>query len=59
MQTDENLVAELEEDVKEESLKHGPFDSVKVICCIVSMFLSLCFYYYGSINRYIYNFTGL
>jgi HIV Tat-specific factor 1 len=31
LQADEDLVAELEEDVKEESLKHGPFDSVKVI----------------------------
>ncbi|KAL1205820.1 Splicing factor U2af large subunit A [Cardamine amara subsp. amara] len=30
IRTDENLVAELEEDVKEESVKHGPFDSVKV-----------------------------
>jgi HIV Tat-specific factor 1 len=30
LMADEDLVAELEEDVKEESLKHGPFDSVKV-----------------------------
>uniref|UniRef100_A0A1J3CJ78 Splicing factor U2AF-associated protein 2 n=1 Tax=Noccaea caerulescens TaxID=107243 RepID=A0A1J3CJ78_NOCCA len=30
MSTDEELSAEVEEDVKEESLKHGPFDSVKV-----------------------------
>ncbi|KAF8064756.1 hypothetical protein N665_1169s0014 [Sinapis alba] len=30
MRADENLCAEVEEDVKEESMKHGPFDSVKV-----------------------------
>ncbi|CAN8256116.1 unnamed protein product [Cochlearia groenlandica] len=30
MRTDESLSAEVEEDVKEESAKHGPFDSVKV-----------------------------
>ncbi|CAA7018183.1 unnamed protein product [Microthlaspi erraticum] len=30
MIADEELSAEVEEDVKEESLKHGPFDSVKV-----------------------------
>ncbi|ESQ41612.1 hypothetical protein EUTSA_v10013396mg [Eutrema salsugineum] len=30
MRADENLCAEVEEDVKEESAKHGPFDSVKV-----------------------------
>ncbi|CAN7067979.1 unnamed protein product [Brassica rapa subsp. trilocularis] len=31
MRADENLCAEVEEDVKEESMKHGPFDSVKFI----------------------------
>ncbi|CAH2072623.1 unnamed protein product [Thlaspi arvense] len=30
MRSDESLCAEVEEDVKEESSKHGPFDSVKV-----------------------------
>ncbi|KFK25854.1 hypothetical protein AALP_AA8G171000 [Arabis alpina] len=30
MRADENLRADVEEDVKQESLKHGPFDSVKV-----------------------------
>ncbi|KAL0887793.1 hypothetical protein Bca101_011776 [Brassica carinata] len=30
MRADETLCAEIEEDVKEESMKHGPFDSVKV-----------------------------
>lgn len=30
MRADENLPSELEEDVKEECLKHGPIDSVKV-----------------------------
>ena len=31
MQADENLRLELEEDVKEECMKLGPLDSVKVI----------------------------
>lgn len=31
MQADENLRLELEEDVREESIKLGPIDSVKVI----------------------------
>lgn len=39
LQADEELKAEVEEDVKEESLKHGPFDSVKVIRCVFFFFL--------------------
>lgn len=39
MQADENLCLELEGDVKEECVKLGPVDSVKVICMLVHMCL--------------------
>lgn len=39
MQADENLRSELEEDVKEECLKLGPVDSIKVIYSSVKRFI--------------------